>query len=162
MRRLGVEKDFYNHFRGIVHQYSEDIDMDSAMHSQDNGLVRVKDRFVHFKAYLNEAQSYIGVVTMVFTLLALVPIAFEHINEVFGMVGSGFSFPILYTSFFVGILYVVFILFGYLSYCKAGLVKRNMEISGLISPSTYMILDYCMSIEEELNEVKKLVWELKR
>ena len=151
----------YEEYKKMMSSYSDKIDYNSAMRTPRKGLPGLRDRIVNFRLYWNETQSYYSLAQAIVLLTALVPMALVNANGMFEYLGLDFRIPVAFTSIFILFAGVSFIVFGFLAYRKLRLVKRNMETSGLLSPSTFMVMDYLIRMEQKIDKTQKELEELK-
>lgn len=159
VKKKVVNETFKKHSE-LMMKYADMVDIKEAMRSRHTGLGKVRDKVVHLKNYWNETQSYYSLGQAIIMMGALVPLALFNFNLFLNELGFGFVIPVAFTTFFIFIAVCSFFVVGYLSYCKFGLIRRNMEISSLISPAEMANIDFLQKIFDKVTVIEKRLDDL--
>jgi len=146
---------YYDEYMKEMRKYVDAVNMKKALHVNRKGLGGIRDRFVNFKSYWTETQSYYSFAQALFLLTALVPTAILNINNALSFLGLEFDIPVGLTSFFVMVAAVGFFFFGFLSYKKFKLVKRFLEIGVSVSPFPFMTFTLFNKMNDDIKLIKE-------
>jgi hypothetical protein len=150
-------------FEAYSHKIEKAIDIIPAneiLGTQRHGLAGFRDKLVMTKAIWTEALGYFAIVQSLIIFTALVPNAFENINQV--IKPTGFQFPIIVASL-TALIFIIFLLFfGYFSYKYFGTAKRAGEIGAKLSSCDYVEWKDLQVIKQGIEDLQKDVKELKK